>query len=75
MEMSTNLTQEDGKESARARAIPFVTALLAIPLVSHPGRNVCPGYPRGTASLLGHHRFHDHGQFFNFFGSPSACVA
>jgi hypothetical protein len=58
----------------RARVIPFVTALLAVPLVSHPRRDVCPGYPLGTASLLGHHRSYYRGQFLGFFGSPSAYV-
>jgi hypothetical protein len=25
-----------------ARVVPFITALLAVPLVSHPRRDVCP---------------------------------
>jgi hypothetical protein len=68
-EMSIHLSSIDG-----ARAIPFVTALLAVPLVSHPRRDVCPGYSRGTASLLGHHRFYYRGQFIDFFRRPNACV-
>ena len=58
----------------RKSAVPFVTALLAVPLVSHPRRDVCPGYPRDTASLQGHHRLYYRGQFLDFFGRPSAYV-
>ena len=56
------------------RAVPFVTALLAVPLVSHPRRDVCPGYPSDIASLLGHHRSYYRGQFLDFFARPRAYV-
>jgi hypothetical protein len=69
-EMSINLIFKRG----RKRAVPFVTALLAVPLVSHPRRDVCPGYPRDTASLPGHHRSYYRGQFLDFFGRPSSYV-
>jgi hypothetical protein len=59
----------------RKRAVPFVTALLAVPLVSHPRRDVCPGYPCDTASLPGHHRSYNRSQFLDFFGRPSAYVS
>ena len=56
------------------KAVPFVTALLTVPLVCHPRRDVCPGYPRDTAFLPGHHRSYYRGQFLDFFGRPSAYV-
>lgn len=59
-------------ERGESAAVPFVAALLAVPLVSHPRRDVCPGYPRDAASLLGHHRSYYRGQFLDFFGRPSA---
>lgn len=41
--------------------------------MSHPRRNVCPGYPRDTASLLGHHRSYYRGQFLDLFERPGTC--
>lgn len=61
------------KWGRKARAVPFITALLTVPLVSHPRRNVCPGYPRNTASLLGHHQSYYRGQFLDFFERPGTC--
>jgi hypothetical protein len=60
------------EKRGRKRAVPFVTALLAVPLVSHPRRDLSPGYPSDTASLLGHHRSYYRGQFLDFFARPSA---
>lgn len=66
-----NLDRAELRESCVA---PFVTALLAVPLVSHPRRDVCPGDPLRIASLPGNHRSYDRGQFLDFLGRPGAWM-
>jgi hypothetical protein len=56
----------------RKRSAPFVATLLAVPLMSHLRRDLCPGYPRRDASFLGNHRSYNRGQLLNFLGRPSA---
>src|SRR5947208_6056440 len=57
----------DGESGAVS---PLVTALLAVPLVSPPCCNVRPGYPRGGAALLGHHRSDNRGPHLNCLTEP-----
>jgi hypothetical protein len=48
--------------------IPFVTALLTIPFVSHPCRDIRPGYTFHRTALLDPHRPYDRSQLFDFLG-------